>query len=83
MLKVKKEYENTKLSFRVGVVTVEIDVNNITDDKIKAFKNHIDLAHYVEDIQEEVIVPVELLDIQNEEEIVEVKIKKPRKKAKK
>ena len=85
MWKVKKEYENTELSFRAGVVTIVIDARSITDEKIKAFKNHIDLSHYVEKVEEEeVIVPVNFIELQiNEEEIAEVKIKAPRKKKKK
>ena len=86
MLRVKKEYENTNLSFKVGVVTVNLDARDITEDKIKAFKNHIELSHYVEEVEiEEVSLPINLIELQEDEvkEIVEVKAKAPRKKAKK
>lgn len=48
MLVPKNEYKNMTLSFRVGQGTFTINTNDITIDKIEAFRNHIDLSHYVE-----------------------------------
>lgn len=63
MLVPKEHYKNMELTFRVGVATFTINTNDITDNKIEAFKNHIDLSHYVELEEEESIE--HLVDLQD------------------
>lgn len=50
MLRPKKGYENTELSFKVGQATFRIRVEDIKTVHIEQFKNHIDLAHFVEEV---------------------------------
>lgn len=50
MLRAKKGYENTELSFKVGQATFRMKVEDITEAHIEQFRNHIDLNHYVEKV---------------------------------
>jgi hypothetical protein len=48
MLRVKKGYENTTLTFRVGQNEFTLRVDDITEEHISTFRHHIDLNMYVE-----------------------------------
>ena len=48
MLRAKKGYENTILSFKVGNTTCKLKVDDITEKDIESYKAHIDLNQYVE-----------------------------------
>ena len=58
MLKVKRVYENAVISFKVGQATFNLKTEDITEDHIEKFKNHIDLSYFVEPM-EVVYVPEE------------------------
>ena len=58
MLKVKRGYENAFVSFKVGQATFNLKTEDITEDHIEKFKNHIDLSYFVEPM-EVVYVPEE------------------------
>lgn len=96
MLKPKKGFENTTITFKVGAGSVTLNVSNITEDHIINFRNHIDLSYFVEKHEPKVItkyVP-ELHDAETviqsilndpTEEILDLQepVKKPRKRRKK
>lgn len=69
MLVPRNEYENMTLTFKVGVATFTLKVDEITEEKIEAFKNHIDLSYYVELGEEE--VPEYLFELQDNNEVVQ------------
>lgn len=69
MLVPKKQYKDMELTFKAGVATFTIKTNDITQEKIDSFRNHIDLSHYVELEAEE--VPEQYLDIQDSSPRVE------------
>ena len=57
MLKIKKEFENTVIEYKIGTVKVKIKVSDITQNHIDLAKAHqVDLSFFFEEekvVQEE------------------------------
>ena len=51
MLRPKKGFENTQVSFRVGANTFTVKVSDITPELIDRVKNHTDLSYFVEEYE--------------------------------
>jgi hypothetical protein len=67
----KKGFENTNLKYKLGIVEVSVNVNEITESHIDVAKKFgVDLTYYLEEIK------VEAVNV--EEEVIEVKPKKTR-----
>jgi hypothetical protein len=64
MLRAKIEFENTRISYRLGTVNIEINVNDITEAHINAAKRYgVDLSQYVE--KDELEIPNNLIKLQD------------------
>jgi hypothetical protein len=50
MLKPKKGFENSQVSFRVGSATHTIKVSDITPELMDKVKHHVDLSYFVEEV---------------------------------
>lgn len=48
MLRPKKGFENSTVSFRIGSNTFTIKVSDITQDLVDKMKHHTDLSYFVE-----------------------------------
>lgn len=59
MLRPKKGYENSEISFRVGAATLTIKVSDITEELIYKYRHHLDLSEYVEKVEPLVYDPQE------------------------
>lgn len=55
MLRPKKGFENTQVSFKVGVNTFTIKVEDITRELIEKMRNYTDLNYFVEEVKNEPI----------------------------
>ena len=55
MLRPKKGFENSEVSFRVGSNTFTIKVSDITPELIEKVKHHTDLSYFVEEVEKEEI----------------------------
>jgi len=62
MLRPKKGFENSTVSFRVGSNTFTIKVSDITPDLIEKVKHHTDLSYFVEEVEKEEIKVVTTYD---------------------
>ena len=51
MLRPKKGFENSQVSFRVGSNTFTIKVSDITSDLVDKLKHHTDLSYFVEEYE--------------------------------
>lgn len=51
MLRPKRGYENSEISFRVGAATLTIKVSDITEELIHKYRHHLDLSEYVEKVE--------------------------------
>lgn len=51
MLRPKKGFENSTVSFRLGSNTFTIKVTDITHDLIDRVRNHTDLSYFVEEYE--------------------------------
>jgi len=51
MLRPKKGFENSEVSFRVGSNTFTIKVSDITPELIERVKHHTDLSYFVEEYE--------------------------------
>jgi hypothetical protein len=49
MLRPKKGYENTEVTYRVGSNTFTIKVSDITPELMERVKHHTDLSYFVEE----------------------------------
>jgi len=74
MLRPRKGFENSEVSFKMGSVNMNVKVSDITPELIERTKHYADLSAYVE--QEDIEVPTELIELQ-------VEINKPKRKRKK
>lgn len=64
MLRAKTEFENTRISYRLGTVNIEINVNDITEAHIHAAQRYgVDLSQYVE--KHELEIPNNLIELQD------------------
>jgi hypothetical protein len=53
MLKIKKEFENTVIEYKIGTVKVKIKVCDITQNHIDLAKAHqVDLSFFFEEVNE-------------------------------
>ena len=50
MLRPKKGFENSQVSFRVGSATHTIKVSDITPELMDKVKHHVDLSYFVEEV---------------------------------
>lgn len=50
MLRPKKGFENSQVSFRVGTATHTIKVSDITPELMDKVKHHVDLSYFVEEV---------------------------------
>lgn len=67
----KKGFENTNLKYKLGIVEVSVNVNEITQAHIDIAKKFgVDLTYYLDEIKVEAV--------KVEEEVIEVKPKKTR-----
>lgn len=64
MLIPKEQFKNTVISIKVGNATIQIKAEDITHKHIEAYKNHVDLTFFVEEIVIEEEPRKELLDLQ-------------------
>lgn len=51
MLRPKKGFENSQVSFRVGSNTFTINVKDITPELVDKVKHHTDLTYFVEEVE--------------------------------
>lgn len=51
MLRPKKGFENSQVSFRVGSNTFTINVKDITPELVDKMKHHTDLSYFVEEVE--------------------------------
>lgn len=51
MLRPKKGFENSQVSFRVGSNTFTIKVSDITPELMDKVKHHTDLSYFVEEVE--------------------------------
>ena len=51
MLRPKKGFENSQVSFRVGSNTFTIKVSDITPELMDRVKHHTDLSYFVEEVE--------------------------------
>jgi hypothetical protein len=51
MLRPKKGFENSQVSFRVGSATHTIKVSDITPELMDKVKHHVDLSYFVEAVE--------------------------------
>ena len=51
MLRPKKGFENSQVSFRVGSNTFTINVKDITPELMDKVKHHTDLSYFVEEVE--------------------------------
>lgn len=51
MLRPKKGFENSQVSFRVGSNTFTINVKDITPELVDRVKHHTDLTYFVEEYE--------------------------------
>lgn len=51
MLRPKKGFENSQVSFRVGSNTFTINVKDITPELVDKVKHHTDLTYFVEEYE--------------------------------
>ncbi len=88
MLRPKKGFENSQVSFRVGSATHTIKVSDITPELMDKVKHHVDLSYFVEEEKHEPKEPTiydpELHDIETilQRELNEEKPKKKTRKKK-
>jgi hypothetical protein len=82
MLKPKKGFENSQVSFRVGSATHTIKVSDITPELMDKVKHHVDLSYFVEEVEKpETIYNPEEHDIETVlQKVLNEKPKKTRKK---
>lgn len=64
MLIPKEQFKNTVISIKVGSATIQIKAEDITQKHIEAYKNHVDLSYFVEEVVIEEEPSKELLDLQ-------------------
>jgi hypothetical protein len=51
MLRPKKGFKNSQVSFRVGSATHTIKVSDITPELMDKVKHHVDLSYFVEEVE--------------------------------
>ena len=51
MLRAKKEFKNTTVSFRIGSNTFTVKVDDITPELIERVKHHTDLSYFMEEYE--------------------------------
>ena len=76
MLRPKKGFENSEVSFRVNSSTLTLKVNDITPELIERLKHHVDLSYYVEEYE-----PIKeyIPELHDPETIIQEAINKPKK----